>query len=255
MLPARSAHVVFRLGGQPVELPVEGGGGCRQLGFAVIGGPRITSYLRKAPTDGRTVGVVLRPEACGLLLGVPALDLAHRHTRLEDVWGAAAETARDRLAQAATLEAAVDTLERLLIERLPRARGLHPVVAEALARLPTSPVRDVVRSTGYSHRRVTELFTRATGLSPKRYARVARLEGALRVWEQSPAIRLCDLAQAAGYCDQPHFSREFKELAGMTLGQYRAATGAGSRHVPLPGSALVDFVQDERRGGEPPWAP
>src|SRR5229473_2952094 len=54
-----------------------------------------------------------------------------------------------------------DTLESLLVARLP-IRGLHPVVACALERFAASTeVREVVRQSGYSHRRFIALFRRA----------------------------------------------------------------------------------------------
>src|SRR5206468_3996838 len=125
------------------------------VGHAVVGGARATFYLRDTPRRVRTVGAVLLPGAAALLFGAPADELAGRHTPLLDLWGrSAVEEARERLLEAADPERQLELFEALLAARLPALRGLHPAVAHALARFPsTGDVGAVVDETGYSHRR------------------------------------------------------------------------------------------------------
>lgn len=182
------------------------------------------------------------------LLGVPGVELAERHTPLEHVWASGTGKVLDCLAAVESLDGLLDMLESSFVARLAGARAPHPAVAMALARLPDSRVRDVVHESGYSHRRFSGIFTEATGLSPKRYSRLARFERTLALWRRVPAVNLSDLAHRAGYCDQPHLSREFKEFGGLTLAQYRNLAQVGSRHVPDRRAATpeVNFVQDRR---------
>ena len=87
----------------------------------------------------------------------------------------------------------LDAFERLLAQRLPVVRGLHPAVARALERLgsPTA-VHEVVKQSGYSHRRFITLFSRAVGLTPKMYARVMRFQRALRRYGNTWVARVVD---------------------------------------------------------------
>lgn len=175
------------------------------------------------------MGAQLRPGVAELLFGVPAEALAERHTRLDDLWGHSAREARDRIRAAPSLAAQLDAFERVLTDRLPLAGRVHPVVAHALGRLALGDeVAAVVGSTGYSHRAFIELFRRAVGVAPKRWARVQRLS---RVLAAPPTAPWVVVAQEAGFSDQAYLARESRALAGLTPGEYRAAAPPQSHHV------------------------
>jgi AraC-like DNA-binding protein len=102
-----------------------------------------------------------------------------------------------------------------------------------------------VAATGYSHRRVIVLFREAVGLAPKAFCRVRRFHRMLEMFRARPATPWAELALAAGYADQAHFSREFHGFASLTPAAYRRAAPAGGRHVPLgPRWGEVNFMQD-----------
>ena len=69
------------------------------------------------------------------------------------------------------------------------------------------------------------------GVSPKIYCRVQRFQRVIRRLTAEPTAPWADVALDAGYTDQPHFAREFRRLAGITPGAYRALAGRG-HHVP-----------------------
>lgn len=231
VLPTGAMHVVIRLDeplrvfeGPRTELP-------RTIGHAIVGGARATAYVRDVSRPVCSVGAQLRPGAAELLLGVPALDLAGCHTRLDELWGRFADELRERLAAVGDSRRRLDAFEAALLARLPRVRAIHPAVAHALARFAASDdVGAVVDDVGYSHRRFIALFRDAVGLAPKRYCRVQRLQRAIA---GIPTSSLAEVAVDAGYSDQSHLNREFRELAGLSPGEYRTRVPAASHHVPL----------------------
>lgn len=237
-LPTGEMYLVFRLNDQPLrsyENDEDLTGSA--LGCAVIGGARSTFYVRDSSKTSCSAGVMLLPGAAQHLFGAPADELAERHTDLGELWGHAADSARERLIEAGSSERRLDLLETLLAARLPAVRGLHPAVAQALEQFCTSTdVRQVVAESGYSHRQFIALFRRSVGLTPKLYCRLRRFQEGLKRFAADPSASLADLALDAGYSDQPHFTREFREFAGLTPEQYRRVSPELSHHVPvLPG--------------------
>jgi AraC-like DNA-binding protein len=235
VLPTGHMHLVFRLTDQPLRLfdGAEDTTG-RDLGRAVVGGARSTYYTRSISEPSCSAGVQLLPGAAEILFGAPADRLAERHTPLQDLWGRSAELARERLLEAESLEGRMELLISLLAARLPAVHGLHPAVASALEQFwITDDVRQVVKASGYSHRQFIAVFRRAVGLTPKLYCRVLRFQKVLRRVAVNPHADWADLAIEAGYSDQPHFSREFREFAGVTPEQYRKTAPSASHHLPI----------------------
>ncbi len=60
-------------------------------------------------------------------------------------------------------------------------------------------VDDIVRASRCSHRAFIALFMQATGLSPKRYARLMRLQRLLALLRSPSLVSLAESALAAGY--------------------------------------------------------
>jgi len=235
VLPTGTMHLAIRVSDHPLRLFDDLHERTkREMGYAIVGGARSTFYVRDISGPTSSVGAQLLPGASELLFGVPADELAGRHTPLEDLWGQSAVTIRERLLEGGSLERRLDIFESLLVARLPRIHGLHPAVAHALEQFTTTAdVREVVRQTGYSHRRFIALFQRAVGLTPKLYCRVLRFQHGLELTaaEQSPSR--VDVAIIAGYSDQPHFNRQFREFAGLTPSEYNEISPSSPNHVPI----------------------
>lgn len=235
LLPTGAVHLALRTEGDPVRVfastdDPEG----RALGHAVVGGARAAPYVRDVSRGGRSVGAMLEPGAARVLFGATAGELAGRHTPLGDLWGGTASDPRERVALAGAPERRLEALEAILLARLPRVRGLHPAVAEALWLLAARPdVGRAVARSGYSHRRFIALFREDVGLAPKLYCRVLRFQAALARLRASPQASLGEVALEAGYADQAHLNRDFLELAGVTPGGYRRLAPRSPNHVPV----------------------
>jgi transcriptional regulator GlxA family with amidase domain len=96
-------------------------------------------------------------------------------------------------------------------------------------------VDEIAADTGFSARRLHELFRAQVGVPPKRYARILRFRHSLDRLSGAPALDMAGVAQDCGYFDQAHLSRDFRELARLTPSQYRQLAdpdGDGADVVP-----------------------
>jgi AraC-like DNA-binding protein len=83
-----------------------------------------------------------------------------------------------------------------------------------------------------SPRQLHRGFLEGVGLAPKRFAGLARFQRALQLLGRGRG--LTDTALQCGYFDLPHFSREFRQFAGL-------APSAFARHQdPLSGAFIRD---------------
>ncbi len=82
---------------------------------------------------------------------------------------------------------------------------------------------------GLSRQALALGFAREIGLTPKRAARVLRLERRLALLGDL-TLPLAEVALAGGFCDQPHLNRDLRRFCGQTPRDLRArllADGAG----------------------------
>lgn len=231
VLPTGAMHLVFRLSDAPLRVFDDDDANGRVLGHAVVGGARGRYYVRDISAPSCSVGAMLRPGAAELLFGVSAEELSERHTPLDDLWGPSTDLVHEQLREIHDPAQRLAVLETHLERRREDLR-LHPAVAYALDRFEAlTPVHEVVRQTGYSHRHFIALFRRAVGLAPKSWCRVRRLQAALRQAARSPASSWAEIACDAGYADQAHLHRDFRALAGLTPAAYRESAPTRRSHV------------------------
>lgn len=219
-LPSRHLTFIISLGG-PVEIAAMPDD--RQPPAAL---EAFVSGLHAGPAaivhDGNQSGVSLSltPFGARALLGLPAGELAGQVVDLEALFGADAGRLADRLSCAAGWEERFDLLDAVLLERLGRLTlpPVRPEIEGAFRRLVAADggvdVATLADETGWSRRHLGERFRAEIGLAPKVLARVARFDRARRLLGRSTP--LAEVAAVAGYYDQAHLNRDFKEMAGCS---------------------------------------
>ena len=236
VLPTGAMHLVFRLSGPPLRV-FDGTTDMlgQTLGHAIVSGARSSFYARDVSEPTRSVGALLRPGAALALLGAPEDALAGHHTPLDALWGSTQTgQAPERLLAAGGLAQQLALFETLLTQRLGDCfHGLHPAVAQAIGPLMrgTLPVGELAARSGCSRRHFIALFRGATGLAPKEFAGLQRLERVLAMAADSKRS-WAEIAIDAGFFDQAHLTHAFSAFAGLTPQAWRRAAPASPRHVP-----------------------
>lgn len=176
----------------------------------------------------------LKPLGAYTVLGRPLADLAGECVALEDAFGPGGRELADRLREERDWDARFDVLERFLVGRVAVGPAPTPAVAWADRRLRgaggNGRIAALAAELGCSRRYLTSRFSAEVGLGPKAVARQVRFADVRERLARAPQ-RLAEIAPAAGYCDQAHLNRDFRELAGVTPTEFVARL--------IPGGGVV----------------
>ena len=176
------------------------------------------------PTPTRSVGVHFRPWGLAPFLPMPAAELCDRPATVEQIWGqpAIAEL-RHRLTLADAPHEMLMLLEEELVRRLRVIDGLDLVrqMSSAVAATGgTVPISDIGVAARASSTYLAKRFKAVVGVTPKRLARSYRFSSTVLALDVAAPIDWGDVAAGAGYFDQAHFVREFREFTGLTPTRY-----------------------------------
>lgn len=188
--------------------------------------------------DGWAVGVMLEPAGGFLVAGRTMADFKDRHVDLGEVLVDAdavvdaVRTAMDRPLLLASHTRATDAMTGALRRHAP-VDGEGRLINDIVAFVENDPevlrVAQVCERFGLSERALQRLVRRRVGLSPKWLIQRRRLQEASVRLRENPAS-LATVATDLGYADQPHFTRDFRAITGMTPGDFAgryAAVEAG----------------------------
>ena len=125
----------------------------------------------------------------------------------------------DRIEAAETWPGAVRALDSYFLTR--RSHLIPDGVVSAAARrirsrVGAGSVGSLAEELGVSRRTLQARVREGTGLSPKRLAQVVRVREAIRRVGHHPSRRLGRVAHDLGFCDQSHFIRDFRRVAGAS---------------------------------------
>jgi AraC-like DNA-binding protein len=215
-----------------------------------VTGLRTTAEVVAAPPGHcRVLGVRLSPPAAFRLLNAALPDLASLTIDLHAAAGYAAAELGARVHAARDGVAAVRTAAAWTARRIACGPAAEPAVQRALGAIVgdggTRSIAALDAWQGRSRARFGAAFRDRVGVSPKRFARIVRFNRALDAIARGNAA-LGEIALAAGYYDQAHFTTEFRAHAGLTPATYlRAMRYPGT--TSLVDAAAEQFFQDTAR--------
>lgn len=182
-----------------------------------------TGPMRIGPT-GRidVVGIRFQPHGLAAALRVPGGSLVNRSFPLEDLSVRLLDIGR--LRERSAWPDRVRELERMLLHAF-SGRKADPLAAAATEIIERYGGRVSVEGLsgrlGVGPRTLERRFHEEVGIAPKSLCRIFRLHQAIGKL-QSGTCGLAATAAAAGYHDQSHLTREFRDLTGTTPAAFLA---------------------------------
>ena len=220
ILPRSRTEVLFGLGDRHWLRNGNGSEPDRAFDRSFVSGLQRRPLHVESPTTTAMAGVRLRAEGAARFLRETPSAIAGAVVDLDDVLGTGVERLREQIACTPDLRRRALLLAAAVARHLGTADGPPAAVRFALDALHASrgaiPIRDLVRECGFSHRWLTERFRDEIGLTPKAYARLVRFEAAFETLCRLDRVDWAAFALDAGYYDQAHLVREFRQLAGVT---------------------------------------
>lgn len=235
-LPRGAVTVIIDVG-QRQQLDFYAADGRTRLSVppAFITGSHTASYVSDIAADEPVIAIHFRPGGAFPFFGIPLSELENTSVGLDQVWGRDGLELHERLIDASSAAARFGIVERFLLSRPWSSVNRDPCVGAAMTAIENNPsvrmaeIRDLV---GMSTKRLIAAFRAEIGLSPKAFARIRRLQAALRLLNAG-SIGGARIAADVGYFDQAHFVREFRSFTGMTPTQYAQQRIVLPSHVPV----------------------
>ncbi len=138
----------------------------------------------------------------------------------------------ERLRKARDAATRLDLLETAFSERIPLLQDWDIIVRQASIQLRMGvDVRAVSNQFETSQQTLIMRFRERTGLTPKTYSRIERLQQLVR--NKRPETPWAEAALDAGFADQSHMVREFRRFAGVTPTEYLPTSEDQQNHIAL----------------------
>lgn len=217
VVPDGYAEIIFSLG-DSFQQQAPGHDSFRVQPSAVLNGQLRSSILLRATGRVQLVGIRLQPWALGALARVRASSLTDDWQPTSSVAARLLPDLESELRQCNShVEAPAIVVRHLRAQlgrmKMPSHRVVTVVshVANNAAHLDLSVIR---RDVGLSERAMQRMFDAEVGLTTKQFAKVVRIQQAVRMRREDNRATWSRAALAAGYYDQSHFNKDFRAVVG-----------------------------------------
>jgi AraC-like DNA-binding protein len=227
VLPPRLEQTLNFDFGTPVEVWTDGEAPFPSPAAVVVGAHDHGGLRLRLMKGVESFSIFFRPSGFSQLFGVPSVHLANTHAEADALLGPALHRVREQMGSTSSFQDRVAIVERFLIGRRDHATSsIITVAANELLRLRGRPsVSPFARAFGLDIRQFERRFLREIGMSPKRFARIARFQTALDWKLARPSTTWREIAHDLGYHDQMHLVHDFSKLGGYAPGEMLAGLG------------------------------
>jgi AraC-like DNA-binding protein len=233
ILPNGQAHLMINLAEDEFRTySGDDGGRIRSYRGAALAGPHGQPTILDTREFQWLAAVEFHPGGAAAFFPLPLHEVSDQAVALDDLWKVEGRLLREQMLGAQTAQGKLCVLESALLRQL---RGsAHPAISRAIALLNRGlPVADTSARLGFLPKTFVRRFREQVGLTPKRFARVRRMQRIIRSLRSGDAIDWCLLAAEYGFADQAHLIHDFRDLTGITPTAYKPQSPQRGNHVPV----------------------
>ncbi len=163
------------------------------------------------------VVVNFRPGRLRYFTDAPFAELQDHVISAADLWGTQAADVPEKLAQARNLAEQATVLSDFFLGVLREREATRlDLLLDMLYLSPGTRISELAEQGGWSLRHFERQFSATYGVTPKYFARVARMQQVARKLALEPGVSTLESALDAGFFDQSHFIHELTKLAGLS---------------------------------------
>lgn len=220
LLPDGYSEIVFSLSNRFERHAVGESGPREEVRASYLIGGRSHSVMTRALGDLRLIGVKLESQALRNVIRTPLSEFRDATLSLRDLNHTALLDLEDALANITCIEQIAAQLDDFFLQRRATLQCADTFVTRLIQRIRASAgdvrIREWVRSMRLDPRYFERRFCACTGITPKRFARIARFTRSYAHFVRGKAVHGALGAHLDDYYDQSHFYRDFKYFTGIT---------------------------------------
>ena len=163
------------------------------------------------------LAVVFYPYALAAFLPNSVHEFTNKSISLDNFFQTEIKDLQERIIEANDVHARIILVEEFLLKKLSISdsftitKDATNIISRTNGQLAVGEIADKLN---ISKRQFERIFLSNVGLSPKKFGRVVRFSYSTQLFGKD--ISLTKLAQKAGYFDQSHLIRDFKEFTGFS---------------------------------------
>jgi AraC-like DNA-binding protein len=178
-------------------------------------------YLAATGKSG-VLGIKFQPSGIWKMFGCDMYLLTNETFSLTDVLGKDINSLAGQILDQNNNRERIRVVESYLLKKLagnPSLADIDPLIGEIKLKKGQLSIDKLARDHRLSPRKLERLFKQRVGVSAKLYARLTRFTHVYALLQQD-TFSTVEAIYIAGYFDQPHFNREFREFTGENPDSY-----------------------------------
>jgi AraC-like DNA-binding protein len=187
----------------------------RDGGLRVVGAMTVEQRFNY-PEGAAQTGVRFRPGMAGAILGAPPFEFTDSSGDLCDLWPKRGRALKQQLDDTRSMPDAMRVLLVGLGEPQSSFSPVHQAIDALALAQGNADLDALARQANLSPRQFRRRCLEESGLGPKQLARVLRFRNACQIARSTQNPDWPAVALDAGYYDQSHFIRDFREFTGRT---------------------------------------